>query len=1070
MNALSKTVVVTVAASLLITTTFLLPDAPTPFPEYGESDYTKRSQGGPDQFLEYQRQIRTSVDGEMGYPMGYRVVEHQKAMANAKTGRSLSWIERGPGNAGGRTRSLVMDPDDPTMMTWWAGSVSGGLWKTTDGGVSWKSLTEHLPIMAIGSLVMAPSDRDVMYMGTGEGFGGITYMNGDGIFKSTDRGNTWVHLPSTIDNLDFMHVNRMAVDPMDADVVLAATGAGIFRTTNGGTTWTQVYKAETRIEDLRAQPGNFNRLIASENRIGILYSDDAGVSWKRALTSIPEGIGRIELAYSESYPEVAYAAGPTTNNRRAHLLHSKDGGRVWGHTTMHSYNWFTWQGWHDNSLAVHPFNTDTIFVGGVHLRRVIMGDSLGNVGAPSSFETDGTEAWMTLNSHQDGTHLDGIVSYPNPTAKEVTAKDFATLEIRFGQGTQKAHRFTVAEDAGTYNNGGSGVDFNDYQYRNYVEVPFQVWDLENNRQLMISFRDQADNRVFDLVEFYSSPDPNTPRDEQSFEYLFLHHYEYDDTTPHASIATDGGQVYGMLYHLWPSLARNATWNPGSLPRQSVRINYVRTAIYDRVVDEGISVNSPWIPHVDHHVLQTIPIDAANNEFWIMNANDGGVARSIDGGVSFTELDGTDFGPSAGYNTTQFYGVAKRPGKARYIGGTQDNGTWSTHRHDDDPNHQSAWRFTLGADGIEAAWHATDPNLVIGTNQQTVIYLSKDDGESWALTLDRYRHGGIFLTPIATSDRSPDDVYSLAFDGLWYTRDFGLTEWKNLPPGPNWGLWIGSTTRVSQADPNIVWIASGHDSRTREGRRIQVSTDRAKTFSSVPLPDVARPPEAVVSGFATHPAEPQTAYALFSVYGRAKILKTEDLGNTWTDLSQFDASGKSTNGFPDLAVFDFIVMPNDHRIMWAGTEIGLVESENQGETWLYVNNGLPAVPVWRIKARDDELILATHGRGIWTVPLGEVTDVEEDPGALPSRFTLAQNYPNPFNASTNIQFEISDGAHVRIAVYDVLGRMVTLLTDQVYTSGIHDLTWDASAQASGIYFYRMESGDQLIQTQKMTLLK
>jgi len=131
----------------------------------------------------------------------------------------------------------------------------------------------------------------------------------------------------------------------------------------------------------------------------------------------------------------------------------------------------------------------------------------------------------------------------------------------------------------------------------------------------------------------------------------------------------------------------------------------------------------------------------------------------------------------------------------------------------------------------------------------------------------------------------------------------------------------------------------------------------------------------------------------------------------------------------------------------------------------------AVPVWRIKYRDNEVIVATHGRGIWTVPAGDITTATTgEVSTLPFEFNLSQNYPNPFNASTNIQFAVPTEAHVRLAVYDALGRRVSMLTDRIYAPGTYDLTWDAGAHASGIYFYRMESEGRPVGMQKMTLLK
>ncbi len=132
-----------------------------------------------------------------------------KAVAARKQpGRKLAWVERGASNVPGRTRAVIVDPDDPSHRTWFAGSVSGGLWKTLDGGASWQSLTDHLPNLAISALAIAPSDPDMIYMGTGESFNNFAGVGGSGIFRSTDRGRTWVQLASTVQGSAFRFVNR----------------------------------------------------------------------------------------------------------------------------------------------------------------------------------------------------------------------------------------------------------------------------------------------------------------------------------------------------------------------------------------------------------------------------------------------------------------------------------------------------------------------------------------------------------------------------------------------------------------------------------------------------------------------------------------------------------------------------------------------------------------------------------------------------------------------------------------------------------------------------------------------
>ena len=133
------------ATLLLLFAVIFLPESPAPTaqldpldirPEKAES--LSAPQGHPDRFFQYHRDIRASKDGTEEYPVGYRVKEFEKARAAAKTsGTRLNWVERGPRNVGGRTRALLLDPDDPDMDTWWAGSVSGGLW---ENGRRWKEL------------------------------------------------------------------------------------------------------------------------------------------------------------------------------------------------------------------------------------------------------------------------------------------------------------------------------------------------------------------------------------------------------------------------------------------------------------------------------------------------------------------------------------------------------------------------------------------------------------------------------------------------------------------------------------------------------------------------------------------------------------------------------------------------------------------------------------------------------------------------------------------------------------------------------------------------------------------
>jgi hypothetical protein len=206
----------------------------------------------PGEFMKYFQAITTPIgEKQSGYATNYRFYELIKAKSNAQRLKSTAvlypWVQRGPGNVGGRTRSVIVDPDDPAFKTWYAAAVSGGIWKTTDEGKSWTNMTPDLPNLATNTMAMAPSDHNTMYVGTGEGYGGVGMVGGNGIIKSTDRGISWHILDATTVNDNFRFVNKILIDPSDKNIVLVSTNKGIFRSVNGGSTWQGVYEKTLRI-------------------------------------------------------------------------------------------------------------------------------------------------------------------------------------------------------------------------------------------------------------------------------------------------------------------------------------------------------------------------------------------------------------------------------------------------------------------------------------------------------------------------------------------------------------------------------------------------------------------------------------------------------------------------------------------------------------------------------------------------------------------------------------------------------------------------------------------------------
>ena len=150
---------------------------------------------------------------------------------------AATWTELGPGNLGGRTRALVIHPTNPNTM--YAVAHSGGIWKTMDGGVAWRPLSDLFATLTVSALALDPANPNVLYAGTGDGQATQFAARGVGLFKSTDGGATWTRLNATATS-DFQFVNRLIVSRRNGQRVYAATNTGVWRSLDGGVTWALV--------------------------------------------------------------------------------------------------------------------------------------------------------------------------------------------------------------------------------------------------------------------------------------------------------------------------------------------------------------------------------------------------------------------------------------------------------------------------------------------------------------------------------------------------------------------------------------------------------------------------------------------------------------------------------------------------------------------------------------------------------------------------------------------------------------------------------------------------------------
>jgi photosystem II stability/assembly factor-like uncharacterized protein len=294
---------------------------------------------------------------------------HAQEKSGKKTGifSHMHFVDLGPAVAGGRVTSVVGIPGNPNV--YYVGAAGGGVWKTTDAGNHWKAIFEHEGSSSIGAIALAPSNPNLVWVGTGEANIRNDIVDGAGLYFSPDGGHSW----------NFMgfrnagQISSILVDPHDANTVFVGVlgnawkpnaERGVFKTTDGGKTWKKVLfvNDKTGVANMVMQPGNPRVLFAGMWQVrrypwdlddggpgsGIYRSVDGGTTWKKLTKGLPKGpLGRIALAIARTNPDHIYA-----------LVEAKHG-LLWQSTDMGN----TWTAVSDNyALDVRPF-----YFSGIHV-------------------------------------------------------------------------------------------------------------------------------------------------------------------------------------------------------------------------------------------------------------------------------------------------------------------------------------------------------------------------------------------------------------------------------------------------------------------------------------------------------------------------------------------------------------------------------------------------------------------------------------------------------------------------------------------------------------------------------
>jgi photosystem II stability/assembly factor-like uncharacterized protein len=322
----------------------------------------------------------------------------------ATTLDDAKWRHIGPAAFGGRISDLAVDPTNPAVI--YVGAASGGVFKSINGGTSWQPVFDNSGgAQSIGAIAIAPSDPQVVWVGTGEANNRQSSSWGNGVYRSVDGGRTWVSLGLA----DTHHIGRIVVHPTNPDVAYVAAlghlwGAnearGVYRTRDGGKTWKKVLSidAQTGVVDITLDrdgrtliAGAYQRqrkafgFVGGGKGSGIYRSTDGGDNWSRMSDGLPSGdIGRIGLAQSHSQPEIVYAI--VEHRTAGGVYRSEDRGISWK-----KMNPLNPRPMYYSQLRVDPTNADRVWMLDAYLFRSIDGGK--------TFSSDSTGEGIHVDHH-----------------------------------------------------------------------------------------------------------------------------------------------------------------------------------------------------------------------------------------------------------------------------------------------------------------------------------------------------------------------------------------------------------------------------------------------------------------------------------------------------------------------------------------------------------------------------------------------------------------------------------------------------------------------------------------------
>lgn len=975
----------------------------------------------------------------------------------------FTWRWIGPMTFSGRITGFAVPRGQ--SQTYYVLTASGGLWKTMDGGTHFDPIFDHYGTLSMGWMAIAPSNQDILYLGTGEPMHARSSTHGNGMWKSTDAGKTWTHIG--LEKSFF--IPRVEVDPKNPDIVLVAAEGklydnemdcerGLYKSTDGGKTWTNIFASVAKdrgVADFVIDPRNSNVIVAAAYKTyrrawtyydrwpgnNLYKTTDGGKSWKLLKNGLPTDteLGRTGLAIYEKNPNIIYARldqgvsiGFNERDGAANFRAAGAGGRGGGGGG----------GFGGAAMGTALFPEDVTFD---RFKAFKINPDIAKLApkftpiAPAN-EGDLVSKLNEMIGDKDFLAKNGIdIAKLNQAARKIYAQNTSLIESI--NEVEKMMKKPPAAPDSTEAKGRSQI-----QNRHVLDILYAgvLNVLQPVRRDGAIYRTDDQGETWKMMTEYKMPSPEAQgargggagqiqvnQTEGGYYGRILVDQNNDQVVicgdTNTTISRDGGKTIEA-----------AGWDTARV--------------------------TPMPTHVDHRVVWMDPLNSNH----ILDGNDGGVCESWDGGKHFSQKNQI--------SAQQFYDVSvdnEQP--YNVMGGTQDNGCWlgPSQTRNSYGMFGEDWTYLPTGDGFVVVRDWWNPEYVYYESQfgassrknlktgETISMTVRLTSEQTASGMSQTRYQ--WNAPIVLSPHNPGIVYicsqyvhrSLSHGdrGTFVTISPDLTkaDKAKLAESRKTNLQWATiyTFAESPKKPGLYWVGTddGNVQMSPNGGVTWVNiTDQFYDANGKPKPGIKGdliPYDRWVKRVVPSAFDENTCYVGFSGYrthneDKTWLFVTKDLGKTWTDISQ-DMNNP---------IYDVEEDPDNANVLYLGTDYGIFVTIDQGKTWTRFGAAAPDVTIrdLAIQKRDREMAIGTYGRGFYVADIGPIKEFKpevfqkdaylfdiknairwnrlEMRGDTLGELTKADNPPN----GANIYYYLkADAQNVKVTIKDLEGNAIAEFT-------------------------------------------